>query len=293
VFTVPPQLTRTVVVSDTLRPTLALLGTNPMALVVGSAFVDPDATASDLCAGNLTGSIVPSGTVNTLLPGIYTRTYTVTDPGGNSTASNRTVAVIGAPSLSGFAWSLIGTNPDTAAVTAQLGAVVSPNGLPSTAYLQYGLSTAYTVSSASVGVAGFTTSNITFTANLSRGVVYHWRAVASNSLGVTFGPDQTLAIPSLFPAGDLNGDSMVSEGEIRSALSNYFSTSPWLYLTNVVGLGQSNVTFRLTNSLSGAFSVEFTTNLVDWFLLGPATPRYDFTDTNAPAGERHYRLRWP
>ncbi len=290
---VPPQLTRTVVVNDKLRPTLALLGTNPMALVVGSAFVDPGATASDLCAGNLTGSIVPSGTVNTLVPGIYTRTYTVTDPGGNSTASNRTVVVLGAPSFSGFASSLIGTNPDTAAVTAQIGAIVSANGLPATAYLQYGLSTSYSVSSAPVTVAGFATSNVTLTANLSRGVVYHWRAMASNSVGVTLGPDQTLAIPSLFAAGDVNGDGIVSEGEIRSALSNYFPTSPWLYLTNVAGLGESNVTFRLTNSLSGAFSVESTTNLVDWFLLGPATPRYEFTDTNAPAGQRYYRLRWP
>jgi len=29
--------------------------------------------------------------------------------------------------------------------------------------------------------------------------------------------------------------------------------------------------------------VEYSTNLVDWYFLGPATPRYLFTDTNAPA----------
>jgi hypothetical protein len=35
-------------------------------------------------------------------------------------------------------------------------------------------------------------------------------------------------------------------------------------------------------------------NLVDWDYLGPATPRYEFTDTNAPAvPQRFYRLRWP
>ena len=50
----------------------------------------------------------------------------------------------------------------------------------------------------------------------------------------------------------------------------------------------------LTNDLAGAFSVEGTTNLLDWLFLGPATPRYEFTDTNAPAiQQRYYRLRWP
>jgi hypothetical protein len=59
-------------------------------------------------------------------------------------------------------------------------------------------------------------------------------------------------------------------------------------------LGGTNVTFALTNSLAGAFSVEYTTNLVDWYFLDPATPRYLFTDTNAPAiPQRYYRLRWP
>ena len=65
-------------------------------------------------------------------------------------------------------------------------------------------------------------------------------------------------------------------------------------MTNVAGLGGTNVTFALTNNLAGAFSVEYTTNLMDWLFLGPATPRYEFTDTNAPAvPQRYYRLRWP
>lgn len=54
------------------------------------------------------------------------------------------------------------------------------------------------------------------------------------------------------------------------------------------------MTFALTNATSGAFSVEASTNLTDWELIGPATPRYEFTDTNAPvAPQRTYRLRWP
>jgi hypothetical protein len=50
----------------------------------------------------------------------------------------------------------------------------------------------------------------------------------------------------------------------------------------------------LGNSVSGAFSVEASTNLSDWQFLSPATPLYLFADANAPAAsERYYRLRYP
>jgi hypothetical protein len=92
----------------------------------------------------------------------------------------------------------------------------------------------------------------------------------------------------------LNGDGTVTESALDSVLSNYFAHSPWLRMTNTAGLGRTNVTFTLDNSVAGAFSVEYSSNLVDWSLLGPATPRYLFLDTNAPANaQRYYRLRWP
>jgi hypothetical protein len=95
-------------------------------------------------------------------------------------------------------------------------------------------------------------------------------------------------------SGDLNGDGLVDQSELNTVLANYFATSPWLQMTNVAGLGGTNVTFALSNSTDGAFSAEYSTNLSNWFLLGPATPRYLFTDTNAPAvPQRYYRLRWP
>ena len=52
--------------------------------------------------------------------------------------------------------------------------------------------------------------------------------------------------------------------------------------------------FGLSYATTSAFSMEYTTNLLDWRFLGPAAPRFEFTDTHASAGpQRYYRLRWP
>jgi hypothetical protein len=94
--------------------------------------------------------------------------------------------------------------------------------------------------------------------------------------------------------GDVNGDGVLDQQELKNVLAPYWQNSPWLQMTNLAGLGGSNVTFALSNSTAGAFSVEYSTNLIDWYFLGPATPRYLFEDTNAPTQPlRYYRLRWP
>jgi hypothetical protein len=97
------RTTRTVYVVDTLPPVLTLLGTNPLMHQRGLPFVDPGATATDACAGNLTGSIVTTNTVNTNVPSAYTNTYTVRDASGNAAVTNRTVLVVTRPALTGLA----------------------------------------------------------------------------------------------------------------------------------------------------------------------------------------------
>jgi len=89
--------TRTVVVTDTTPPILTLVGASPLNLDVGTPFTDPGATAFDACEGDLTASIVSTGTVNTAAPGSYTLNYTVTDSNGNPATTNRTVLVRDAP----------------------------------------------------------------------------------------------------------------------------------------------------------------------------------------------------
>jgi hypothetical protein len=142
---------------------------------------------------------------------------------------------------------------------------------------------------------------------LPLGQPLYWsvQSIDSALAGSTSAPERTLKLlqPSVaivpltatnIVPGDANSDGVLDDTELQAVLANYFANSPWLQMTNVAGLGETNVTFTLSNSLAGAFSVEVSTNLSDWQFLGPATPRYDFTDTNAlTQPRRYYRLHWP
>jgi hypothetical protein len=148
---------------------------------------------------------------------------------------------------------------------------------------------------------------LTATFNYTLGTAYYWsvQGVDGGFVGSPFSAEGNFKILSPAasvvqaqatnqPAGDTNGDGLVSQAELDAVLASYWPQAPWLFMTNVVGLGGTNVTFALSNSTAGSFTVEYTTNLVDWELLGPAIPRYLFTDTNAPvAPQRSYRLRFP
>lgn len=72
-----------------------LAGIQNTQIEVGDAF-DPRAgiTASDEVDGNLTASIVVTGTVNTEVAGTYTLTYSVTNAAGKTTTVTRTVTVV-------------------------------------------------------------------------------------------------------------------------------------------------------------------------------------------------------
>ena len=88
-------VTRTVNVVDTTAPVITLLGDNPMTIEVGSTFTNPGATALDVGDGDLTSSIVVTGSVDTSTLGTYTLTYNVSDASGNvADPVTRTVNVV-------------------------------------------------------------------------------------------------------------------------------------------------------------------------------------------------------
>ena len=77
---------QTVTITDTTKPSIALLGDNPQTVEFGSTYTDPDATATDLVDDDikLTEKIHAASTVNTGTVGDYTVTYTVSDKATNA-----------------------------------------------------------------------------------------------------------------------------------------------------------------------------------------------------------------
>jgi hypothetical protein len=79
---------------DGTAPVLTLLGNSTINLTVGETYTEAGATALDDVFGDITASIIISGTVNTSIIGTYTLTYNVTDSLGNvATPVTRTVIV--------------------------------------------------------------------------------------------------------------------------------------------------------------------------------------------------------
>ena len=81
-------------VADTTAPVITLTGAATINLSVGDSYTEQGATATDNIDGNLTSSIVTSGSVNTAAVGTFTINYNVSDAAGNAaTQVSRTVNV--------------------------------------------------------------------------------------------------------------------------------------------------------------------------------------------------------
>ena len=127
------------------------------------------------------------------------------------------------------------------------------------------------------------------------------QAVDHGFQGGPFAPEQVATVSVIpeawtgnFVPGDSNGAGVVNNLEVVTVLTNYWKQVAELRMVEPLGLGGTNVTFKLTNAPHSPLTVEFTTNFVDWMPLGPATTRHRFTDTNAPAEAlRFYRLHLP
>jgi len=78
---------------DRTPPEITLLGGAILNLAAGEAFVDAGATATDDIDGDVTASIVSSGSVNSTVVGTYHITYTAVDRASNSAMVQRTVNV--------------------------------------------------------------------------------------------------------------------------------------------------------------------------------------------------------
>ncbi len=80
-------------VPDTTPPVLTVQGSETVAVSNGSVYVDEGALAYDEADGDLTSKIVVDNPVDTLIDGVYTVTYSVSDAAGNTASATRTVTV--------------------------------------------------------------------------------------------------------------------------------------------------------------------------------------------------------
>ncbi len=77
------QKTRTVIVSDTTKPVINLIGDSEIDLLIYDIYVDDGATAVDNIDGDITEQIITINPVSTSEFGTYIVTYNVTDSSGN------------------------------------------------------------------------------------------------------------------------------------------------------------------------------------------------------------------
>lgn len=100
------QVSRTVTVADTTRPTVVRVGPATVTQACGMPFLELGATASDQCDGTL--SVQVESNLDVDVPGTYTVTYSATDSAGLTASTIRTVVVADSE---GPAITLLGANP--------------------------------------------------------------------------------------------------------------------------------------------------------------------------------------
>jgi hypothetical protein len=116
---------------------------------------------------------------------------------------------LGAPGARGAAWTFASAPPNVTTsgassvgtAAAALNGEVDPDGLASTAYFQYGTTTAYGQSTAgqSAGSAEGFAPFSTGVAGLAPGTTYHFRIAAENAGGTSYGADQTFTTAPFMP----------------------------------------------------------------------------------------------
>ena len=106
---------------------------------------------------------------------------------GTTNGPDQTFITPDAPTIGLTFFSAVGQS------TAHLGARVAGNTKPTDVRFEYGTSPAYGASTAPVPVGSDLFANETGAdvGGLAPGTTYHFRAVATNSIGTTYGPDQT------------------------------------------------------------------------------------------------------
>jgi len=183
-----------------------------------------------------------------LTPGVrYHFRVLAANADGTSTGSDHSFKTALPPAKAPTVLGTAPFSPDANGVTFT--ALLNPGAATTTYRFQYGTSTAYGLETFGKSLrAGVTPQSVSFRINsLASHTTYHFRVVASNRAGTTFGPD-TIALTGPFPPGRLEASTRPRTGARRS--------HPWFVTEGRLVLG-SGVSVAEGCS-GGTVSVRFT-----------------------------------
>lgn len=195
-------------VPDTTAPVITLNGSPTINLTQGDTYNELGATATDNVDGNLTSSIVISGTVNTSTVGTYTINYNVSDAAGNAATQVSRTVIVSAPA------------GDTQAPT-------TPTNLVASAITETTASLSWSASSDNVGVTEYEV----FSSGISIGTV---TSTGANITGLTANTTYSYTVSAKDAAGNSSNQSnsvtfttLSSSGGSTVTLHEGFFESGW------------------------------------------------------------------
>jgi hypothetical protein len=166
---------------------------------IGGVRVDPDQGDFFAVTANSGGYAIPI-----TAPGDYVVTFsgsmiTIPDTRAVTVASTSVLLDLEYAGGSTVPEANTGMASPVYATSAVLNGTVSPNGLTTTYYFEYGATTAYGLVTASWTTDADASVSATIS-GFSADTTYHYRLVATNSSGTSYGPDRSFQTASTDPA---------------------------------------------------------------------------------------------
>ena len=198
--------------NDITPPVITILGDNPFNMYAGDSYSDPGATAIDDVDGDLTSSIVTTGTVNPSVIGTYTITYKVTDSSNNTATATRTVNVVDnvLPTIT------FGTNGNsTYAKSRTTKVTVSDNVIVNTSSLKYLWNTSTTKPSEASITNAFTNGATINSPAGATGDYYLWILAKDTSGNTTIQRTSVFKLDNTIPVITVNPATVtITEGSV-------------------------------------------------------------------------------